>query len=55
MAVGQAVAVLLNLNLITAFDGDIAKHLDPKDIVLIKGMAVVNRYVDLVLQGFVEL
>ena len=55
MAVGEAVAVLLDLNLITPFDGDITEDLDPKDIVLPKGMAVLHRDMDLVLQGFVEL
>ncbi|MNH36812.1 hypothetical protein D3C79_976430 [compost metagenome] len=55
MAIGEVVAVLLHLNLITAFNGDITEDLDPKDIVLIEGVAVVHRNVDLVLQGFVEL
>ncbi|MNE71763.1 hypothetical protein D3C80_1676630 [compost metagenome] len=55
MAVGQAVAVLLNLYLVTTLDSYIPEYLDPKDIVLFEGMTVVYRDVDLIFQGFIKL
>lgn len=35
MAIGEAVAVLLDFNLVTPFDGDITEDLDPKDILFL--------------------